>query len=138
MVDTVSASRRSYIMRAIPQKNTRPEMVIRRMVHAMGARYRLHSKALSGRPDLVFPSRRLCIFVHGCFWHRHRGCRLASVPASNVEFWSEKFRSNIERDKRKETELRNMGWRVEIIWECETRDLGELKKRLRELLFPDV
>jgi len=123
-------------MRSIRQKGTAPEMVVRRIAHAIGARYRLHHKDLPGRPDLVFPSRRLCIFVHGCFWHRHPGCRLASSPGSNVEFWQEKFARNVERDARKENELRAAGWRVEIVWECETRDPVLLKERLRALLFP--
>lgn len=122
-------------MRSVRQKHTAPEMVVRVIVHAMGARYRLHRKDLPGRPDLVFPRRRLCIFVHGCFWHRHPGCRLASTPGSNVEFWQEKFARNIERDARKENELRAVGWRVEIVWECETRDLAKLKERLRALIF---
>ncbi|MHC0504712.1 very short patch repair endonuclease [Achromobacter aegrifaciens] len=122
-------------MRSVRQKNTTPEMVVRRMAHAMGARYRLHPKSLPGRPDLVFPRRHLCIFIHGCFWHRHPGCRLASTPSSNVEFWSEKFERNIERDVRKEKELRGAGWRVETIWECQTRDLVKLKVRLKKLLF---
>lgn len=137
MIDTVSPDRRSEIMRAVRQKNTHPEMIVRRMAYALGVRYRLHSKNLPGRPDLVFPGRSLCIFVHGCFWHRHPGCRLASTPASNVDFWSEKFLRNVERDERKENELRNAGWRVETIWECETRDLTKLREKLKKLLFPD-
>lgn len=136
MPETISTESRSAIMRSIRQKGTAPEMVVRRIAHAIGARYRLHHKDLPGRPDLVFPSRRLCIFVHGCFWHRHPGCRLASSPGSNVEFWQEKFARNVERDARKENELRAAGWRVEIVWECETRDPVLLKERLRALLFP--
>lgn len=122
-------------MRSVRQKHTAPEMVVRGIVHATGARYRLHRKDLPGRPDLVFPRRRLCIFVHGCFWHRHPGCRMASTPGSNVEFWQEKFARNVERDARKENELRAVGWRVEIVWECETRDLAKLQERLRALIF---
>ncbi|MCF7222212.1 very short patch repair endonuclease [Marilutibacter chinensis] len=136
MPEIISTMRRSAIMRSVRQKNTGPEMVVRRIAHAIGARYRLHRKDLPGRPDLVFPRRRLCIFVHGCFWHRHPGCRLASIPGSNVEFWHDKFTRNVERDARKENELRAEGWRVEIIWECETRDPRSLEERLRALLFP--
>lgn len=123
-------------MRSVHQKNTAPEMVVRRLVHAMGGRYKLHRKDLPGSPDLVFPRHHLCIFVHGCFWHRHPGCRLASTPGSNVQFWQEKFARNVERDTRKENELQTAGWRVEIIWECETRAPGKLKSRLHALLFP--
>lgn len=136
MPENISTERRSAIMRSVRQKDTAPEMVVRRIAHAIGARYSLHRKDLPGRPDLAFPRRRLCIFVHGCFWHRHLGCRLASTPGSNVEFWREKFARNIERDVRKERELKAAGWRVEIVWECETRDLVRLKERLRNLLFP--
>lgn len=121
-------------MRSVRQKNTAPEMVVRRIVYAIGGRYRLHRKDLPGRPDIVFPSRHLCIFVHGCFWHRHPGCRLATTPKSNIEFWQSKFARNIERDVRKENELRNAGWRVEIVWECETRDPVKLEERIRLLL----
>ncbi|MDE1965191.1 MAG: DNA mismatch endonuclease Vsr [Xanthomonadaceae bacterium] len=137
MPESASARRRSDIMRSVRQKDTAPEMVVRRIAYAFGARYRLHRKDLSGRPDLVFPSRRLCIFVHGCFWHRHLGCRLASTPNSNTEFWKEKFMRNVERDARKEGELKSAGWRVEIIWECETRNPAALKTRLKSLLFCD-
>lgn len=123
-------------MRSVRQKDTAPEMVVRRIIHAIGARYRLHRKDLPGSPDLVFPRRHLCIFVHGCFWHRHTCCRLASTPGSNVDFWQEKFARNVERDIRKENELRAAGWDVEVVWECETRNPMKLEGRLRALLFP--
>lgn len=136
MKESCVNQRRSAIMRSVKQKDTGAEMVVRRIAYAMGARYRLHRKDLPGRPDLVFPRRRLCIFVHGCLWHRHPGCRLASTPGSNVEFWKEKFARNVERDARKEGELRAAGWRVETVWECETRAPERLTERLRALLFP--
>lgn len=117
-------------MRSVRQKNTSPEMIVRRLVHAMGGRYRLHRRGLPGTPDLVFPGRRLVLFVHGCFWHRHQGCRLASTPKSNVLFWRDKFCANVERDLRKEAELEAFGWRVVVIWECETRDIAALSNRL--------
>lgn len=101
----------------------------------MGARYRIHEKKLPGSPDLVFPSRKLCLFVHGCFWHRHDGCKLASLPSSNQPFWKEKFVRNVERDARKTAELRALGWRVEVIWECETRKADLLELRLSAMLF---
>lgn len=137
MADALSCSQRSAIMRSVRRKDTKPEMVVRRMAHAIGARYRLHREDLPGSPDIVFVSRRLCVFVHGCFWHRHQGCRLASTPSSNVDFWCDKFRRNIERDERKAAELRALGWRVETIWECETRKPEELAVNLQSLLFPE-
>lgn len=122
-------------MRSVRRENTTAELVVRRLAHAMGARYRLHDKRLPGSPDIVLASRRLCIFVHGCFWHRHEFCKLASTPTSNSEFWQEKFRRNIERDARNVSELRKLGWHVEIVWECETRKPDELKARLATILF---
>jgi len=136
MTDSVTAERRSAIMRAVRQKHTTPEMVVRRCAHALGARYHLHRNDLPGRPDLVFAGRQLCIFVHGCYWHRHPGCRLASMPSSNTEFWLEKFARNVERDARNVTKLRALGWRVEIVWECETRKPEQLRQRIQALLFP--
>lgn len=125
-------------MRSVRREDTRPEMIVRRIVHKIGARYRLHRKDLAGSPDLVFPGRRLCIFVHGCFWHRHPGCRFASTPKSNVLFWGEKFRANVERDARKESQLRALGWRVIVVWECETRNITALRERLcAELCIKD-
>lgn len=133
-MDRLTSHERSALMRSIRKKDTAPEMVVRRAAHAIGARYRLHRKDLPGCPDLVFPRQHLCIFVHGCFWHRHPGCRLASTPSSNVEFWKEKFIHNVDRDARKESELRVAGWRVEIVWECETRNPELLRARLKSLL----
>ena len=122
-------------MRSVRQRDTSPEMAVRRAAHRMGARYRIHEKKLPGSPDLVFPSRKLCLFVHGCFWHRHDGCKLASLPSSNQPFWKEKFVRNVERDARKTAELRALGWRVEVIWECETRKADLLELRLSAMLF---
>ncbi|WP_083537796.1 very short patch repair endonuclease [Pseudoxanthomonas mexicana] len=136
MIEDDAREKRSSIMRSVKQKDTGAEMVVRRIAHAIGARYRLHRRDLPGRPDLVFPSRHLCLFVHGCFWHRHHGCRLASTPGSNVEFWLEKFARDVERDARKEAELRAAGWSVETVWECETREPERLADRLRRLLIP--
>ncbi|MCC5098179.1 DNA mismatch endonuclease Vsr [Xanthomonas campestris] len=136
MVDTLSKDARSALMRSVRQKDTSPEVIVRRAAHALGARFRLHKKSLPGRPDIVFPSRKLCVFVHGCFWHRHPECRLASTPGSNVDFWLEKFQKNVERDSRKSEELMSLGWRVEVVWECETRNQELLRDRLKEILFP--
>ncbi|MAD63849.1 very short patch repair endonuclease [Haliea sp.] len=134
MADTVSPQKRSEIMRSVKQKGTKPEMVVRRMVHRLGYRYRLHRKGLPGSPDLVFSSRRKVIFVHGCFWHQHEGCKASMPPKSNREYWLPKLERNSDRDKRQRQELESMGWTVMTIWECETKDLTCLKSRLVEFL----
>jgi len=118
-------------MSRVRGKHTRPEMLVRRLVHRMGYRYRLHRADLPGRPDLVFPKRKTVVFVHGCFWHRHSRCPKATTPASNRDYWLPKFRQNKARDKRKQRELERLGWRVIVVWECETRDLDSLGERLR-------
>lgn len=119
MVDTVDKATRSRMMSGIRSKDTKPEMQVRRFLHAAGFRYRLHVKELPGRPDIVLPKYRTVIQVHGCFWHRHSGCRLAAMPASNVEMWAAKFARNVERDREVERQLMEMGWRVLTVWECD-------------------
>lgn len=114
--------KRSSIMRAVPRKDTSPELHVRRCAHRMGLKYRIHRKDLPGTPDLVFPKYRTIIFVHGCFWHRHEGCRYTTSPSTRREFWQSKFAKNIERDERNTDELEKAGWRVVVIWECETKD----------------
>lgn len=133
-VDPLTSHKRSSLMRAVRQKGSSPEMVVRTVVHALGARFRLHKKGLPGTPDLVLPGRRLAIFVHGCFWHRHEGCKYSSTPKSNVSFWVTKFQANVERDQRKELELVALGWRVLTIWECETKDIDALRVKLKSEL----
>jgi DNA mismatch endonuclease (patch repair protein) len=131
-VDVVTQAQRSTMMAGIRGRNTRPEMAVRRAVHRLGYRYRLHGRDLPGTPDLIFPRLRKCLFVHGCFWHRHAGCRLAYEPKSNGEFWHRKFRANVARDERTTTELKEHGWEVVTVWECEVRktaDLSELLER---------
>ena len=118
-------------------KDTTPELAVRRTAHRLGARFRLYRKDLPGTPDLVFPSRRLCVLVNGCFWHRHAGCRLATMPSSNVAFWQDKFARNVKRDAEKAEQLQQAGWRVEKIWQCETRDLATLERRLQQILLLD-
>jgi DNA mismatch endonuclease (patch repair protein) len=112
---------RSRIMRAVRRTNTRPEMVVRCLLHSAGYRYRLHRKDLPGTPDIVMPRHRMVIFVHGCFWHRHAGCSKATTPKTRVTFWSTKFQQNQARDRRNNDELRSKGWRVLTIWECQTK-----------------
>src|SRR5262245_38638615 len=117
---------RSALMARVRGKNTRPEIIVRRALYAMGERFRLHRADLPGRPDIVLPRHHLVIFVHGCFWHRHPGCRLSSTPKIRADFWSKKFAANVERDGRNRTALENAGWRTATIWECETRNLKSL------------
>ena len=130
MTDIVDRQRRSEMMAGIRGRDTAPEMAVRRIAHRMGLRFRLHRKNLPGRPDLVLPKHRLAVFVHGCFWHRHEGCRYASTPKSRVAFWTEKFESNVARDARQEAALRALGWRVLIIWQCGTRDEAAVESSL--------
>lgn len=121
MADIVDKATRSRMMAGIRGRDTRPELELRRALHALGFRFRLQSKDLPGRPDILLPGRRAAIFVHGCFWHRHRGCRFSTTPATRREFWNEKFAANLARDERNTAALRALGWRVAIVWECALR-----------------
>lgn len=134
MVDTISADKRSHIMSLVKGKNTRPEMLVRRLVHSAGFRYRLHDAKLPGKPDLVFSRKRKVIFVHGCFWHRHEGCALARIPKSNREFWLTKLEGNKVRDEKNVRKLHDAGWETLVVWECELRDLDTLALRLQSFL----
>ena len=125
---------RSRIMRAVKSRNTRPEMTVRRLVHSMGYRYRLHRKDLPGKPDLAFISRRKAIFVHGCFWHGHHCPRGAREPKTNRDYWIPKIAKTRERDKTTMERLRKMDWKALVIWECETKDTERLGKRVRAYL----
>lgn len=120
-------------MSRVRGKHTSPEMRVRKAAHKLGFRFRLHRKDLPGRPDLVFPKRKMALFVHGCFWHRHSGCPKASMPKSRVEYWSEKFQSNCDRDSRVYDRLRQLGWNVVVIWECETKQQQLLDERLHKI-----
>jgi DNA mismatch endonuclease (patch repair protein) len=122
VADVVDPATRSRMMSGIQGKNTKPEMAVRRALFAAGFRFRLHRRDLPGAPDIVMPSRNIAIFVHGCFWHRHAGCRYAKLPATRPEFWEGKLGGNVERDRRAVDGLRSMGWRVLIVWECAMRD----------------
>lgn len=113
-------------MALVHSRDTKPEMRVRRALHAAGLRYRLHDRRLPGSPDLVFPSRRVVLFVHGCFWHRHAGCPAARLPKSRLDFWEPKLAANVLRDQRQREALEAIGWTVLVIWECETRDLSAL------------
>lgn len=124
---------RSANMRANKSRNTSPEMRVRRAAHAAGLRYIIHDKRLAGKPDLVFPGRNLAVFVHGCFWHQHRDCKLSNMPRQRVEYWEPKLARNVERDGQHETSLRASGWHVKIIWECETKNAARLAEAVKEI-----
>ena len=125
---------RSRIMRAVKSRDTKPEMLVRRMVRAMGYRYRLHRKDLPGKPDLVFSSRKKIIFVHGCFWHGHDCLRGDRMPKTNRKYWKKKISGNVKRDVKHTSELKKSGWEVLLVWECETRDAEALTKSLNNFL----
>jgi len=122
------------MMAAIRSKNTKPELVVRRLVYSLGFRYRLHSPDIPGRPDLVFKGRRKAIFVHGCFWHRHPGCPKASTPETRVDFWQQKFDLNVSRDRPVQQILKEEGWRAMVVWQCELTDVKQLTARLDRFL----
>lgn len=125
-------------MSRIRGKNTKPELSVRRLLHRMGYRYRLHAKDLPGRPDIVFRSRKSVIFVHGCFWHRHEGCRLAYTPKTRKDFWKQKFARNVERDIEVTSALQSMDWKFLILWECETGDSEKVAEKLSDFLDGDM
>ncbi|MGB5133824.1 MAG: DNA mismatch endonuclease Vsr [Prochlorococcaceae cyanobacterium] len=129
-------AQRSRNMAAIRGRDTGPERQVRRLLHRMGFRFRLHRRDLPGTPDIVMPRFRTVILVHGCFWHRHPGCRFSTTPRTRSEFWQEKFRRNVERDHRQRTEIEALGWSVIVVWECELRDPRSLEKRLGGQLRP--
>lgn len=134
MVDRLSREHRSWNMGRIRAKNTAPELVVRRLLHRLGYRFRLHRRDLPGSPDIVLPKWNTVVFVHGCFWHRHEGCRFAYTPKSRIEFWTGKFLQNQERDRRHVERLSEDGWRVLTVWECETGDERQLSGRLDKAL----
>lgn len=133
-MDKISQEHRSWNMSRIRSSNTKPEIIVRSLLHKMGYRFRLHRKDLPGKPDIVLPKYRTIIFVHGCFWHRHSGCKFTSSPKSRIDFWQDKFRKNIERDLDAQKRLENMNWRVFTVWECETSDVSAIQSKI-ELFF---
>lgn len=136
MADTLTRRQRSERMGRIRGKDTKPEMRVRKLVHSMGYRYRLHRKDLPGNPDLVFPARRKAIFIHGCFWHRHPSarCRLARLPKSRLDFWFPKLEENHRRDKRNLSKLKALGWAAMTIWECQIGKNEVISKKIRKFL----
>lgn len=133
-MDIVPKKIRSQMMAGIKSKNTKPELAVRKFIFSLGYRYRINKRILGTRPDIILTKWKLCIFVHGCYWHRHKNCKLASNPKSNQEFWNKKFNDNIKRDKKNILALHNSGWKTAIIWECAVRDGTFLKKDLRKLI----
>lgn len=138
MAEKIAPAVRSRMMASIRSKNTAPERIVRRLLHAMGYRFRLHRNALPGKPDIVLPRHTLAILVHGCFWHRHPGCRYCTSPKSNIPFWQEKFAANVRRDKLALVGLRNAGWRTLVVWECcvkaEAKDAHRLPRLLQQAI----
>ena len=133
-MDLLSKEERSEIMARVRSKNMRPELFVRKLIFALGYRYRLHARDLPGCPDIVFRPRRKIIFVHGCFWHRHANCALARMPKSRLDFWTPKLEGNRKRDEKNKRALHREGWKVLTVWECELKDSGRLEARIRRFL----
>lgn len=131
MTDLLSPEQRSNLMSRIRGKNTKPEMIVRSWLHKHGFRFRLHRKDLPGKPDIVLPKYKTVIFVHGCFWHRHEGCKRATTPKTRTGYWEEKFRKNRDRDLSKSDALNALGWKVLVVWECETKNRATLESVLQ-------
>ena len=134
MADILTKEKRSWNMSRIRGKDTKPELAVRSFLHKKGFRYRLHDKKLPGKPDIVFPKYRTIIFVHGCFWHRHKGCKYTYNPKSRKAFWNKKFKDNVNRFKQVQKELENLAWKVVVVWECEAYDYKFLKQLRGKIL----
>lgn len=132
-MDHLEPEQRSALMAKVRSRNTTPEIRVRRVAHALGLRFRLHQTNLAGSPDLVFPRHRVALFVHGCFWHRHQNCSRSTLPKTRRAFWQKKLADNVERDRLAVEALQRGGWRVDIIWECETRRAAQLNQHLQQL-----
>ena len=133
-MDRISKEHRSWNMSRIQSRDTKPEKTVRSILHGLGYRFRLHRKDLPGKPDIVLRRYNSVIFVHGCFWHRHKDCKNASIPKTKKTFWKEKFKANIERDIKVKNELKSNGWRVLVVWECELTDIESVEKELEKFL----
>lgn len=136
MADTVSKEKRSEIMSHVTGKETKPEIIVRKYLFARGLRYRKNAKRLPGTPDIVFPKYKTAVFVNGCFWHGHKGCRYSHLPSTNFEYWEKKIADNIERDERKKRELEGLGYRVLIIWQCQLK--SNTKIETLEALYHNI
>jgi DNA mismatch endonuclease, patch repair protein len=133
-MDTVSREKRSWIMARVPQRSTNPEIQVRALLRILGFRYWLNVRTLPGSPDIVVPASRVAIFVHGCFWHRHSGCKFASTPKTRTDYWDAKFKRNVERDQRVSLALRKQGWKTLVIWGCQLRREKVVLRRLDRFL----
>lgn len=134
MADRITPEERSRIMSRIKGRETKPEKLVRSLLHGMGYRFRLHAKNLPGKPDIVLPRHNKVIFVHGCFWHGHKRCKRAKRPATRKEFWNRKIDGNIKRDEKVKRQLRALGWQVLVVWQCQTRDQKKLSKLLDKFM----
>lgn len=133
-MDKLTPSARSALMARVRSKDTSPELLVRSMLHGMGFRFRLHRKDLPGSPDIVLPGRRKVVWVHGCFWHRHPGCKYASIPKSNHRFWDDKFKNNVRRDRSHQSRVEELGWEPLVVWQCELQDPEKLARKLARFL----
>ncbi|MBN1379485.1 MAG: DNA mismatch endonuclease Vsr [Gammaproteobacteria bacterium] len=131
-MDILTPEKRSWNMSRIRGKDTKPELVVRSVLHSMGYRFRVSNKDFPGKPDILLPKHKIVIFVHGCFWHRHAGCKYAYFPKSNIEFWLNKFKANINRDQVVTREIMEKGWQQFVIWECETKDKDCVRRVLKD------
>jgi len=134
IMDKVSPEKRSWTMAKVKSRDTRPEKIMRSLLHSMGYRFRLHRMDLPGKPDIVLPKYKAVVFVHGCFWHRHQGCKRATTPASNSDYWNPKFARTITRDAKNQSLLKASGWRVLVIWECELKKPAALRLQMSNFL----
>jgi len=134
MTDHLTKEKRSWNMSRIRSKNTKPEMIVRSMLHRMGYRFRLYRNDLPGKPDIILRKYKTVIFVHGCFWHRHKGCKRCTTPGSNQDYWLPKFEKNIIKDKKNQKLLKKQGWNYIIVWECKIKDLDKLSVKLDKIL----
>jgi len=134
MADHLTSKKRSWNMSLIRSANTAPEIIVRKMLYSFGFRFRLHKKDLPGKPDIVLKKYKTVIFVHGCFWHQHKRCKRSNIPKSNRSYWKPKLNRNIKRDSRHKADLKKIGWRTITIWECETKTIEKLRKKLVKAL----
>ncbi|MCB9045059.1 MAG: DNA mismatch endonuclease Vsr [Chitinophagales bacterium] len=135
MTDIWPENKRKEVMSKIRSKDTKPEMLLRKALFQSGYRYRIHYKQLPGKPDIVFPKKKIAIFVHGCFWHHHKDCREGRIPDTNSKFWKEKLEKNINRDARHVAEIQKMGWKVIVVWECEVeKQLNSTLEKIKDMM----
>jgi DNA mismatch endonuclease (patch repair protein) len=133
-MDFITKEKRSKIMSSIKAKDTKPELHLRKSLFAQGFRYRVNYRKLPGKPDIVFVSRKIAIFVNGCFWHQHKNCKITNIPKSNSEFWANKFKANQDRDKKNVLAIKKIGWNVLTVWECEILDINRKVRNLSSII----